>query len=64
MRTHIYQRLICRGDFRAVLHRWNEYRTGVISRKRIDALTKHSTYVISIIRSLEERQLETRLAVL
>ena len=54
-RTHIYQRLIFTGDFRAVLERWNDYRAGVISRRSIDAVTKHSTYVISIIHWLEEK---------
>lgn len=53
--TDIYQRNISQGDFKAVLRCWNEYRAGVIPRLRINAVTKHSTYVISIIRWLEEK---------
>lgn len=54
-RTHIYQRIIFPKQFRSVLDRWNDYCAGVISRKSIDAVTKHSTYVVSIIRWLEEK---------
>jgi len=54
-RTHIYQRLIFGSDFRAVLRCWNDYRDGVISRRSMDALSTHSTYVLSIIRWLEEK---------
>ena len=56
----IYRRNISQGDFKAVLLRWNEYRDRVIPRSRIEAITKHSTYVISIIHWLEETRAETR----
>src|SRR5277367_5004681 len=54
-RTHIYQRLILPSDFRSVLDLWDDYRDGRIPRSRVDAATKHSTYVVSIIRWLEEK---------
>jgi hypothetical protein len=53
-RTHIYQRLIFPNDFRAVLGLWDDYRDGRIPRSRVDAATKHSTYVVSIVHWLEE----------
>jgi hypothetical protein len=53
--SHIYQRLIFTGDFRRVLDCWKDYRAGVIPRQSINAITKHSTYVLGIIRWLEEK---------
>src|SRR5260370_6351094 len=51
----IYQRIIDRGDFRDILDVWDKYRLGQVLRTTIESMTKHSTYVISIIRWLEAK---------
>ena len=51
----LYQRIIWHTDFRYVLANWKDYIEGRLLRKVITSQTKHSTYVISIIRWLETK---------
>lgn len=52
-KDRIYQRTISAYDFRQVLIDWHGYRVGRVSRKTIDAASKHSTYVIGMIHWME-----------
>ncbi len=53
-RNKISQRLVPADDFRKILDVWSDYNNQIMPRQDIVRMTKHPTYVVSIIHWRED----------